>query len=315
MTRREALAALTASFASAAASIPANRNVKWAVSANLWTHFKKVPFTEILDIMRDTGFIGIRMTQFPQILETYGLNLQQMEREFSKRNLHVATISFNGPSHDPAQQRKVLADAKTAMEFLRVFGASHLVVFSPSRMPAGSDVAAGFKTMCQTFNRIGELAGEMGFRAGLHNHLDQMVEGPQEVARCMEMTDPKLFWFSPDTAHLHLAKNNVVETISRYRTRLMFADYKDAKATTPGADFTEGNGKVLPKDSKTARFLSSIYDLGDGEIDLPACHRILRDAKFQGWICVDLDTARKGPRASYERCGSYVVKTLEPIYA
>jgi hypothetical protein len=30
---------------------------------------------------------------------------------------------------------------------------------------------------------------------------------------------------------------------------------------------------------------------------------------------VDLDVARSGPRASYERCGAYVVKTLEPIYA
>ena len=81
------------------------------------------------------------------------------------------------------------------MEFLRVFGAKHLVVFSPSRMPAGSDANAGFQTMCQTFNRIGELAGEMGFRAGLHNHLDQMVEGPEEVRKCMEMTDPKLFHY------------------------------------------------------------------------------------------------------------------------
>ena len=314
MNRRQALVLLSASFARAASRLPANKNVKWAVSANLWTHFQKVPFTEILDIMRDTGFIGVRMTQFPQILDYYGLNLQQMEREFSKRNLHVATISFNGPSQDPAQQKKVLDDAKRAMDFLRVFGAKHLVVFSPARVPEGSDVAAAFKTMCQTFNRIGELAGEMGFRAGLHNHLDQMVEGPEEVKKCMEMTDPKLFWFSPDTAHLHLAKNNVVETMSRYRSRLMFADYKDAKWTTPAEDFREGNGKVIPKDHKTARFLSSIYDLGDGEIDFPACHRILRDIKFQGWICVDLDTARKGPRASYERCGAYVVDKLEPIY-
>jgi len=314
MNRRQALALLSASFARAATQLPANRNVKWAVSANLWTHFKKVAFTDILDIMRDTGFIGVRMTQFPQILDTYGLNLQQMQREFERRNLHVATISFNGPSHDPAQQQKVLADAKRAMEFLHTFGAKHLVVFSPSRVPAGGNVDAAFRTMCQTFNRIGELAGEMGFRAGLHNHLDQMVEGPAEVKKCMEMTDPKLFWFSPDTAHLHLAGNDVVKTLSQYRSRLMFADYKDARWTTPTADFVEDNGKVLPKASKTAKFLSSIYDFGDGEIDFPACHRILRDIKFQGWICVDLDAARKGPRVSYERCGAYVVSKLEPIY-
>ena len=32
-----------------------------------------MPFTDILDVMKDTGFIGIRMTQFPQILKTYNI--------------------------------------------------------------------------------------------------------------------------------------------------------------------------------------------------------------------------------------------------
>jgi len=54
--------------------------------------------------------------------------------------------------------------------------------------------------------------------------------------------------------------------------------------------------------------------LGDGEIDFPACHRVLKNIKFKGWICVDLDTAREGPRKSYERSGAYVVNKLEPIY-
>ena len=57
--------------------------------------------------------------------------------------------------------------------------------------------------MCTGFNRIGEAAGEMGFQAGVHNHLDEMVQGPEEVDKCMAMTDPKLFNFAPDTAHLH----------------------------------------------------------------------------------------------------------------
>src|SRR5258707_6673840 len=202
MQRRAFLTVLAASLARAAGKLPANKNVKWAVSANLWNHFQKVPFTDILDVMKDTGFIGVRMTQFPQILDTYGMTVKQMETELSKRNLHVATISFNGPANDPKQQAKVLADARKAIEFLKIFGASHLVVFSPSRMKEGSDVESGFRTMCECFNHIGEAAGEFGFKAGLHNHLDQMVEGPEEVDRCMAMTDPKLFGFSPDTAHL-----------------------------------------------------------------------------------------------------------------
>jgi sugar phosphate isomerase/epimerase len=100
----------------------------------------------------------------------------------------------------------------------------------------------------------------------------------------------------------------------KYKHRIMFMDYKDARWTTPAADVVLDNGRVLEKDSKGARFFSSIYDLGDGEIDFPSCHRVLKEVAFKGWNCVDLDTARKGPRASYERSGAYIVNTLEPIY-
>lgn len=305
---------MAASLASAAQKLPANQNVKWAVSAALWNHFKAVPFTDILDVMRDTGFIGVRMTQFPAILKTYDMTVAQLEKELSKRNLHIATISFNGPAHDPARQAKVLADAKTAMTFLKTFGADRLVVFSPGRVPAGQDVNAAFKTMCETYNHIGELAGTMGFKAGLHNHLNQMCENQAEIDKCMAMTDPKLFYFSPDTAHLQLAGCNVVDNVSKYKNRLMLLDYKDAKWTTPAADLALTNGKTYAKDSKDAKFFNSIYDLGDGEVDFPGCHRVLKEINYKGWICVDLDAARKGPRASYERSGAYVVSKLEPIY-
>jgi sugar phosphate isomerase/epimerase len=315
MRRRAFLASLAASLQSASARLPANRNVKWAVSLALWSHFKLTPITDVFDIMRDTGFIGIRFTGFPGFLKTYGMTLTQIEREMSKRKLEAFTISFSGPSHVAAEHPKVLAAAREAMTFLRALGARHLVVFPPGRRSPEAQGDAAFKNMCDCFNRIGELAAGMKFRAGLHNHLDDMVETPEEIDRCMSMTDPKLFWFSPDTAHLHLGGSNVAEKFEKHKNRIMAADYKDAKWTTPTADFVEGNGTVLKRDSSEARFLNSIYDLGDGEIDFPACHRVLKSVKFKGWICVDLDTARQAPRASYERCGAYVTEKLEPVYS
>jgi sugar phosphate isomerase/epimerase len=294
MTRRTVLATLAASLARAAGQLPANRNVRWAVSANLWNASPRVPFTDILDIMRDTGFIGIRVTQFPQILTTYNLTVPQLEREVSKRDLHVVTVSFNGPTHDPTRRAEVLASAHRAMEFLQTFGADRLVVFSPNRANGAADGA--FERMCEGFNQIGELASGMGFRAGLHNHMGQMVQDASEVDRAMALTDPKKFSFSPDTAHLFLAGIDVPKTFDKYKDRLMMADYKDARQA--GSKLTD-----------------NIFDLGDGDIDFPACHRILKSISYKGWLCVDLDVARHGPRASYERCGAYVVKTLEPIYA
>jgi sugar phosphate isomerase/epimerase len=297
MTRRTAVYMLAASLARAAGRLPANRNVRWALGANLWNYFPRVLFTDILDVMRDTGFIGIRLTQFPQILKTYGITAEALEKEVSRRNLHVITISFNGPAHDASRRKEVLDNAKTAMTFLKRFGADRLVVFSPDRA-AGAGEAA-FRTMCECFNQVGEAAGEMGFKAGLHNHVGQMVQNPDEIEKCMAMTDPKLFWFSPDTAHLYLANSDPAATLEKYKSRLMMMDYKDARHS--------GSAEVT-------FHREDIFDLGDGAIDFAACHRVLKSMRYQGSICVDLDIARQGPRASYERSGAYVVGKLEPIY-
>lgn len=296
--RNAALGALAATLARAASRLPANKNVKWGLGSNLWNYFPRVPFTDILDVMKDTGFIGLRVTQFPQILKTYNITAAQMAQEAAKRGCQIVTISFSPPSHDAARRAEIIASAKTAMTFLQTFGASRLVVFSPNRANAAKPGA--FKTMCECFNEIGAAANAMGFHAGLHNHVGQIVETPEEVDRCMAMTDPKLFGFSPDTAHLHLGGCDVVKTLEKHKHRLILADYKDAKRL-PGA----GPDKFSRE---------SIFDLGDGEIDFPGCHRVLKSIAFNSWLIVDLDIARNGPRASYERCGDYVVKTLDPIY-
>jgi inosose dehydratase len=315
LSRRVFLQWLAGAMASAARRLPANRNIKWAVSAGLWSHYPAAPFTDILDVMRDTGFIGVRLTGFPGVLKTYNLTAAQMEREVAKRDLHVCTISFGGPVNDPSKHKEVIENARQAMRFLQGFGAKDLCVFPPSRVKAEADVIAAFHAMCEGFNRIGEAANEMGFRAGLHNHLDEMVQGPDEVDQCMELTDPKLFNFAPDTAHLYLGGSDVVKMFEKYKSRLVFMDYKDARWTTPQSDLTLPNGKVHKRDSSEAKFFESIYDLGDGDIDFPSCHRILKQINYKGWICVDLDRTRNGPRASYEHCGKYIVEKLEPIYA
>ena len=316
MDRRAFLAAIPALDAALAAEtpLPANRNVKWALSTGLWDHYPSGRFTDILDVMKETGFDGARLTGFPRILDRYRLTPTQMHREMSKRNLRVVTISWSGALCDPARRRQVLESARTTMKFLADFGASHLVVFPPGRTTPGANTPAAFRELCARCNQVGELAGELGFTAGLHNHLGQMVQTQEEVDRFMAMTDPKLFGLSPDTAHLYLAGCDVVGTLRRYKHRIHFLDYKDARWTTPAKDWVLPNGKVLPKDSPSARFFDSIYDLGDGNIDFPACHRILKSVSYRSWICVDLDTTRRGPLADYRRCGAYVVRKLEPIY-
>lgn len=283
---------MSALLARAADKLPANKNVKWGLGSNLWNFFPGSKFTDILDVMKDTGFIGLRLTQYPRILQKYNITEDSLRNEMSKRGLHMVTISFNGAAQDPAQHEAIIQNAKTAMDFLKRFDANHLVVFSPRRGP-GADA---FEIMCKFYNRLGQVATDMGFKAGLHNHMGQMVQTPEEIDRCMQLTDPKLFWFSPDTAHVYLGGGDVPAILNKYKHRLMMADYKDAKR------------------DPNLKFPKNIFDLGAGEIDFPACHRVLKSIHFQSYLIVDLDIARNGPLASYQNCDQYITTKLEPIY-
>lgn len=105
-------------------NLPANRNVKWALSAGLWSHNPPGRFTRILDVMRDTGFIGIRLTGFPGILKKYNLTRSQLESEVSRRSLYVTTISFDGPTNDASQHKRIVKQAREAMQFLKSDGSA-----------------------------------------------------------------------------------------------------------------------------------------------------------------------------------------------
>ncbi|HUD22260.1 MAG TPA: sugar phosphate isomerase/epimerase [Acidobacteriaceae bacterium] len=326
ISRRNFIASLSllpAVLARAQSQIPANKNIKWAVSSNLWGYFPGSKFTDMFDVMSATGFPGIRLANFPGCLNKFGMTAAQLQTEMSKRKLNVVTISWNSLSVDPAMRQQTLDSAREAMKFLADFGASHLVVFSPGLNRGGTAAPGAFEEMCKRCNEIGELAGTMGFTAGVHNHMGQMVQTREEIDRFMSLVDPKLFGFSPDTAHLDLAGCDVVGTIEKYKDRIKFLDYKDAKRPAPAAA-APAPAPAAPADGTAAAtrpaggggggFIQNIYDLGDGEVDFPGCHRILKGMKYKGWICVDLDIARLKPMADYVRCGTYVVNKLEPIY-
>ena len=50
-----------------------------------WGDHAPVPFTDMLDVVKDTGFDGFRFVGWPEALEKYDLTLPFLDRELSKR--------------------------------------------------------------------------------------------------------------------------------------------------------------------------------------------------------------------------------------
>ena len=325
MNRRHFLAATAATLGAlrdrAEALYPdSKRNIKWAVSSFLWTSTiwpdqPPLPYTDMLDVIRDTGFDGFRMTGWPEILNKINLTIPQLEKELSKRNLRIATLSFGGPADDPTKHQEIAQSARKACEFLRRFGATELVAFGPRRVNKVL-VREHLRIACEFYNHLGDVCAEYGIRAGQHNHSQgQLIESQDEIELLLKWTDPAKFHWCPDTVHLYMAGCNILELFEKYAGRLIFFDLVDAKYQFAREDLRLPNGKIEKAGTHNATFMLSNVDYGDGEVDLQGIMRIIKKHNYKGWINLDHHYARASPRESYARCMKYVREKLQPIYA
>ena len=325
MRRRDLLAALGARAAALAAfresaEAAGGSNLKWAVSMFLWTSTQwgdraPVPFTDMLDVVKDTGFDGFRFVGWPEALEKYDLSLSFLDRELSKRGLRMATLSFHGEASDPAKQAAIDKAAHGACAFLKHFGATELVVFSPKR-PNKVLVREYLRVACEYYNHLGDLCAGYGIRAGLHNHSQgQLVESQDEVELMLKLTDPRLFNWAPDTVHLYMGGCNIGYLFDKYAERLICMDFIDAKYEFAREDLRVPNGRVEKAGSQNATFMLSNRDLGDGEIGFPRLMRALKRVQYKGWIVVDDHYAPLGPRQDFSRSMKYIREKLAPIYS
>jgi len=272
-----------------AGSLAANR---WAVSSFLWTSTiwsdqPPLPYTDMLDVIKDAGFHGFRLTGWPDILKKINLTVPQLEKELSKRNLRIATLSFGGPADDPARHKEIEKSAREACRFLRDFGATELVVFGLRRVNKVL-VREHLRIACEFYNRLGDVCAEYGIRAGQHNHSQgQLIESQDEIELLLEWTDPKRFHWCPDTVHLYMAGCKILELFEKYAHRIIFFDLVDSKYQYTREDLHLPNGKVQKAGTHNATFLLSNVDYGDGEVDLQGIMRILKKRKYKGWINLD----------------------------
>jgi len=89
-------------------------SIRWAVSANLWNAFPGVALSDILGVIRDAGFIGIRITQFPGIVATYAL----IDR-FPDLTLVIDHMA-DCPLDQPAEIEKLIALRRHPKVFVKI---------------------------------------------------------------------------------------------------------------------------------------------------------------------------------------------------
>ncbi len=226
-----------------------------------------------------------RVSSFVAKMKSYGLELSAL---YSTSDLEYGNERYENI-------RKNIQAAR----FLRDAGGKALVVGGTEKPNPPTDEE--YRIMADTGNELGRRAWEeFGVKVAYHPHMGSMIQYREQIGRLMDMTDPRYFFLGPDTGHLLAGNSDPVEVFRTYKTRIAHVHLKDFDPRAPGyALYTAAPGR------RPGRMVR----LGQGKVDFPALVAILRDADFDGWMNVELDS-RTNPAENAELARQYLVNEL-----
>jgi inosose dehydratase len=191
---------------------------------------------------------------------------------------------------DPATAANDLDAARREADASRAVGASALVLQGGSR-PAGGHDRDGLQRLAEALNKIGSYCREIGLVAALHPHTGTAVETSEEIDAIMELTDPWLVGFAPDTGQIAKGGSDIVEVLKTYLDRIEHVHLKDWCGTLE----RDANGKEIDTTG-----YAGYEPVGNGVLPMPEILEILGSAPQDFWTNVELDGTSRAPRSPRE---------------
>jgi len=271
-SRREFLRTL--STAAAASLLPAQNalagfGLKLGYAAITWNGQDEQAIEDISSL----GFHGIQLRS--NVVEQWGTRTQEL-RELLKRK-HLAPLCFSSGTvdADPAKQQQYVATHTKHARFVKDIGGRTLQLISrrPKDRPPSDEE---FQRLGTLLDEVGRRAQDVGVRLVYHNHMNGIGEAPDEIARVMDATSPKLVSLLLDIAHYQQGGGDPVAAVTRHRDRIRVLHLKDVVSPLPG-------------DTRPARQSYRWVELGRGTVDVPGVIATLRKISWSGPALIELD--------------------------
>jgi inosose dehydratase len=148
------------------------------------------------------------------------------------------------------------------------------------------------------------VAQEAGLRTVFHHHCAGYIETHSEIAKLLELTDPKTLGLVFDTGHYTYGSGgaDAVAALDQFRERIWYIHLKDcqpavaAQARAQGWDYFQALRHGI------------FCELGKGSVDFPSVLRRLAEWKYQGYMLVEQDVlpGMGAPKESARRNRQYL---------
>ena len=259
-----------------------------------------VPPATILETARGLRYEGVQFgrgfpvgTALRDLLQGYGLRLAEVYAEI--------TCTEDGPVDGS------LEHARARLQLLHEAGgevlipACHVGVGDDPSQGRGAWAARGdhpdaprftpdgWRALAELLERLAAEAADLGHLAAFHPHGGTHVETPDEVARLVELTDPRLA-LCLDVGHYTVGGGDPAEAVRTYGGRLRHVHLKDVDRDVL-AGLRAGTGGDFGQAIRDRLFT----ELGRGVLDLPAVVDALESIDYAGWLMVEQDSSRLPP--------------------
>lgn len=143
---------------------------------------------------------------------------------------------------------------------------------------------AQFEALAKGLEECGRLTNEKGVKFGIHPHMGTGVQTAADIARIMEMTDPKLVHLILDAGHTAAAGEDPCALLETYIDRIPLVHVKDGRKAV--MQRVKDENMSFLKGVTAGMFTTP----GDGDaVDWDTFFGILDKHDFKGWIVVEAE--------------------------
>jgi inosose dehydratase len=250
---------------------------------------------QAIDDIAAVGFHGIQLRS--PIVEKYGDKPAALRRRLEDKGLALMCLSSGSLDADPARRAEYLDTHAKNARFVKDVGGSMLQVLS-RRPKDRAPTPAEFEVLGTLLSELGKRTRESGVSLVYHNHMHAFGEAPAEVARVMEVTDPRYVSLLFDIAHYQQGGGDPAAGIARHKDRITIVHLKDV---------------ISPlEDGRPPRESYQFVELGRGHVDVAGSVAALVKIGFRGPGVIELDTAEPGstPKQAAVANKQYAVDVL-----
>jgi len=277
---------------------------------------EQIGYSRMLDELAETGYTGTELGDWGYMpTEPAALRDELRRRGLVMLGAFVPVALKDPRAHDAGiasavkTARLLAAVASTPLPYLVLAdnnGADPQRTRLAGRIPPGAGLsAAEWNVFAEGVNRLAQaVLEETGLRTVFHHHCAGYVETPEEIARFLELTDPRKVGMVFDTGHFAYGAGHarVVEALESFGERVWYIHFKDCDPKLAA------RARAEEWDYFTALRHGVFCELGRGSVDFPAVLRWLAGRGYQGYVLVEQDVlpGMGSPKESARRNREYL---------